>query len=162
MIDVHVLTHSGTRPEWLAQCLASLADEPCTVHVVRGIEGCIAAGRAIGFALGDHPYVTFVDSDDYVLPGSMQAVTDALGTGLDAVVAGEMILADGKLHSPSYGHHLFALRRAVIAPHLDRYARDFAKTHCVSALASIARPTRIDAVTYVWRQHQAQTHRRPL
>lgn len=160
MVDVHILTHSGTRPEWLAQCLDSLADEPCTVHVVQGVEGCIAAGRAAGFALGAHPYVTFVDSDDYVLPGAMRAVTDALDAGLDAVVAGEMILADGVLHGPGYGHHLFALRRSVLAPHLGRYAKDFARTHCVCALASIARPSRIEAVTYVWRQHPAQSHRR--
>ena len=162
MIDVHVLTHSGTRPEWLVQCLASLADEPCTVHVVPGVEGNIAAGRAAGFALGDHPYVTFVDSDDYVLPGAMQAVTAALGSGLDAVVTGEMLLADGQLHGPRYGHHLFALRRTVLTPRLATYAQDFHAMHCVCALARIARPARLDAVTYVWRQHPAQTHRMPL
>lgn len=62
MIDVHVLTHSGTKPEWLDQCLESLAAEPCTVHVVQGVERNIAAGREIGFGLGTHPFVTFVDS----------------------------------------------------------------------------------------------------
>ena len=159
MIDVHVLTHSATRPEWLAQCLESLASEPCTVHVVSGTEGCIAAGRARGFALGEHPYVTYVDSDDYVLPGAMAAMCAALGHN-DAAVGREMVLQDGQLHGAIAGHHLHALRRSVIAPHLPAYASRFAGRHCCAALREIAQPARVDAVTYVWRLHERQSHPR--
>lgn len=160
MIDVHVLTHSGTRADWLDQCLESLAREPCTVHVVQGVEGNIAAGREIGFGLGEHPYVTFVDSDDYVLPGAMDAICEALQQ-TPSVCAREMVLAEnGGLYGPMTKHHLFALRRSVIAPHLPRYGQRFAQTHCVTALARICHPHEIDAVTYVWRQHDKQTHRR--
>lgn len=160
MIDVHVLTHSGTRAGWLAQCLESLASEPCTVHVVQGVERNIAAGREIGFGLGVHPYVTFVDSDDYVLPGAMAAVCDALEQGHDAVCARELVLEpDGTLSGPHAKHHLFALRRSVLAPHLPGYGRRNARQHCVTTLARIARPHEIDAITYVWRQHAGQTHR---
>lgn len=67
MIDIHVLTHSGTRPEWLAQCLASLEPEGFTVHVVRGEDGHIGRGRARGYQHGVQPYVGYVDHDDYVL-----------------------------------------------------------------------------------------------
>ena len=157
MIDVHVLTHSGTRPDWLAQCLDSLASEPCTVHVVQGVECNIAAGRAQGFALGENPYVTFVDSDDYVLPGSMAAMCDALQHH-DAAVGREIVLQDGELHGPLAGHHLHALRRSVIAPHLSTYASRFAGRHCSAALREIASPARVDAVTYVWRLHERQSH----
>lgn len=157
MIDVHVLTHSGTRSDWLAQCLQSLASEPCTVHVIAGTEGNIAAGRARGFAMGVHPLVTFVDSDDYVLPGAMSAMCDALKDA-DAAVSREMVLHDGELRGPIAGHHLHALRRATIAPHLPSYATRFAGRHCSVALREIARPTCVDAVTYVWRLHERQSH----
>lgn len=159
MIDVHVLTHSGTRPLWLAQCLDSLAAEPCTVHVVQGTEGSIAAGRARGFALGSHPYVTYVDSDDYVLPGAMAAVVRALEGGLDAVTTGEMILRGKTLLGPNYGHALFALRRSVLEPHLARYAADFQQVFCTRALSSIASPVQLSEVAYVWRIHAGQSHR---
>ena len=158
MIDVHVLTHSATRPEWLAQCLASLADEPCTVHVVEGVERNIAAGREKGFALGSHPFVTFVDSDDYVLPGCMTVMCESLQKH-DAAVAREMVLQDGQLHGDIAGHHLYALRRAVIAPHLQTYAQRFAGRHCCAALREIAQPAKVDALTYVWRLHPRQTSR---
>ncbi|MCH8857739.1 MAG: hypothetical protein IIA03_16260, partial [Proteobacteria bacterium] len=48
-----------------------MRSEPCTVHVLQGTEGNIAAGRERGFAMGTHPYVTYVDSDDFVLPGGI-------------------------------------------------------------------------------------------
>jgi len=159
MIDVHILMHSGTRPGWLAQCLESLASEPCTVHVVRGAEGDIAAGRARGFALGVHPYVTFVDSDDYVLPGAMAAMCAALEHH-DAAVGREMVLLqNGELHGAIAGHHLHALRRSAIAPHLQTYGSRFAGRHCCAALREIAEPARVDAVTYVWRLHERQSSR---
>lgn len=156
MIDVHVLTHSATRPEWLAQCLDSLKDEPCTVHVVPGVEGNIAAGRAAGFALGVHPYVTFVDSDDYVLPGAMAAMCGALELH-DAAVSQEQVLVGGDVSGLISGHHLHALRRNVIAPHLGTYAQRFKNRHCSVALRSIAAPAPVPVVTYVWRMHDRQS-----
>lgn len=160
MIDVHVLTHSGTRREWLDQCLASLAAEPCTVHVVEGVEGNIAAGRERGFALGKHPYVTFVDSDDYVLPGAMQAICAALDEGHAAVVAQELELHDGQFTAPRSCHHLWGVRRDVLAPHLAGWGERNKRKHCITALHAVARPSRIDAVTYVWRRHPGQMSRR--
>ena len=161
MIDVHVLTHSGTRPEWLAECLASLDCQPCTVHVVTGVEGNIAAGRAAGFALGAHPYVTYVDSDDFVLPGAMQAVIDALDGGLDAVVTGEVQLRGDALSKPYFGHHLFAMRRDIIQPHLADYVKKFRSIDCVTAMGRIAKPVHIDVIAYVWRMHPDQSHKTP-
>lgn len=160
MIDVHVLTHSGTKPEWLDCCLESLAAEPCTVHVVQGVERNIAAGREIGFGLGTHPFVTFVDSDDYVLPGAMDAMCEALQKH-DAAVGRERMLVDGRL-SPGVvgGHHLYALRRSVLAPHLPGWGSRNEGVHCVCALEAVARPAAVDRWTYVWRRHAGQSNRR--
>lgn len=159
MIDVHVLTHSGTRQEWLDQCLESLAGQPCTVHVVQGVERNIAAGREIGFGLGTHPFVTFVDSDDYVLPGAMDAMCEALQKH-DAAVGRERMLVDGALTRPYGGHHLYALRRSVLAPHLPGWGARNRLEQCGTALYAVARPTDIPAETYVWRRHDGQSHRR--
>ena len=159
MIDVHVLTHSGTKPEWLDQCLQSLAAEPCTVHVVPGVEDNIAAGREIGFAQGTHPYLTFVDSDDYVLPGAMEAMCGALQHH-EAAVGMEQQLTDGALSRPIGGHHLFAIRREALRPFLDGWGERNRNHHCVEALSRIAKPIHVKAVTYVWRRHPLQSHPR--
>lgn len=159
MIDVHVLTHSGTRPEWLAQCLESLASEPCTVHVVAGTEGNIAAGRERGFALGHEPYLTFVDSDDYVLPGAMAALCAGLAEH-DAVVGCEAHLWGDQLRGHVPGHHLWGVRRAVLAPHLPGWGERNRYEHCVNALARVARPEQINDLTYVWRRHARQSSER--
>ena len=159
MIDVHVLTHSGTKPEWLDQCLESLAAEPCTVHVVQGVEGNIAAGREIGFGLGTHPFVTFVDSDDYVLPGAMDAMCEALQKH-DAAVGREQSLIDGVLTGPYGGHHLWAARRDKLAPHLPGWGARNQRVHCIEALSRALLPKRLEAVTYAWRRHPGQTSNR--
>lgn len=160
MIDVHVLTHSGTKPEWLDQCLESLAAQPCTVHVVQGVERNIAAGREMGFGLGTHPFVTFVDSDDYVLPGAMEAMCEAL-QGNDAAVGRERMLVDGQLSPGTVGgHHLYALRRSVLASHLPGWGERNKGIHCIYALHAVAPPVAVDRVTYVWRRHAEQSNRR--
>ena len=94
MIDVHVLTHEGTKPEWLDECLKSLANEPCTVHVLDNTGCTVGQGRAKGYRLGFHPFVTYVDSDDHVFPGVMAAVCDALQTH-DSVCTAEVAMLDG-------------------------------------------------------------------
>ena len=104
MIDVHVLTYSGTDPAWLGQCLASLASEPCTVHVLEGVEGSVGQGRAHGYQLGVHEFVSYVDSDDFVLPGVMGACLAALRTHR-AVVTRERRLWGTRFDSSQVGGH---------------------------------------------------------
>lgn len=84
-VDVHVLSYLGHR-EWLEQCLGSLAEEPCTVHLVAGgFPGSIGAARAFAFGLGASDLVSFVDDDDFVEPGAMQACIDYLDGHPDCV-----------------------------------------------------------------------------
>lgn len=159
MIDVHILTHSGTKQEWLDRCLESLVSEPCSVHLVKGVERNIPAGREIGFGLGVHPYVTFVDSDDYVLPGSMDAMCEALESNEAAAGRERALYGDRLSPGTVAGHHLFALRRKVIAPHLHGWGDRFRGIHCIDALRTVVTPVLVDRVTYVWRQHSSQSHR---
>jgi len=159
MIDIHVLTHSGTRQDWLDQCLASLASEPCTVHVVEGFTGHIGRGRALGYTLGAHPYVGFVDPDDYVLPGVMSACLAGLEKHSAVVTKERVLYADGSMHPhPKRGHHIAVYRREVVTPVLpflervDYFGDKLMREHI--------NPEPLDFVGYVWRAHDQGVHRR--
>ena len=148
MIDVHVLTHSGTRGDWLEQCLESMRGEPCTVHIVKGVEGHIGQGRAEGFQLGDHPYVSYVDSDDYVLPGAMKACLTALAHH-PAVCTDEIATVDGKEVAQHTLHHLFVARRDVVTPLIPAVAQ--LNHHPEVVLGFHLLPARVAMLGYVWR-----------
>ena len=158
MIDIHVLTHSGTRPDWLAQCLASMEGQPCTVHVLPGIEGNIAAGRQIGFGLGTHDYVAYVDSDDYLLPGCVQMALDALASGVAAVVTDELVTENEIVIATKPYHHLHVVRRDVITPFLPTYGYEGKGLHCCVMLDRIAPAQRIATPGYVWRRDGHWSH----
>ena len=124
MIDVHVLTHEGTRPDWLAECLRSLESEPCTVHLVDNTGRKVGPGRTAGYKMGVHPLVSYVDSDDFVFPGAMQAVIDGLEHHT-SVCTRELAIHNGVgfFKLPRGGHNLFAARRDAIEPllaHMER------------------------------------------
>ncbi len=157
MIDIHVLTWSGTNEVWLRQCLASLADQPCTVHVVPGDEGNVGAGRARAYRLGDHDYVGYVDCDDFLLPGAVDACLDGLKSHR-SVVTLERWLWGGILdrHLEPL-HHLAVYRREDVMKHIDELHKH--PIHCDQYLIRKMRPTQLEHVGYVWRIHAGQGHR---
>jgi len=59
-------------------CLESVASERARVHLLDGIPGHIGKGRIKGYSLGDQPFVTYVDDDDMVTPGLLDALHDYL------------------------------------------------------------------------------------
>lgn len=157
MIDIHVLTYSGTRQDWLDQCLASLATEPCTVHVVPGVEGNVGAGRAVGYTLGEHEFVGYVDSDDYVFPGVMRACLDGLKAHR-GVVTMERQLWGSLLSARRYeGHHLTIYRREDVLPLLSVLPEH--PYLCDRYVAGMLSPTQLPVDGYVWRRHVWQGHR---
>lgn len=157
MIDIHVLTHSGTSPEWLAQCLSSLDSQPCTVHVVPGVEGSVGAGRAAGYSLGHHDYVAYVDSDDYLTPGTVAACIQAMEESR-AVVTMEYVVNSCGEREPGLrgGHALAVYRRGDVAPYLAAIAQ--AHHSADIWLRRVLRPLQIAHVGYVWRIHPGGNH----
>jgi len=122
VIDVHVLTHSGTNPEWLAQCLRSLEGEPVVVHVVEGVEGSVGAGRAKGFQLGTCEFVAYVDSDDYVVPGGYAKSLAAMANHRCVVPREYVEYTDGRRHKyTKSGHNGVVYRREDILPLLPAF-----------------------------------------
>ena len=99
MIDVHMILLGDENPEWLAQCIQSLADEPVALHIVRGEFGHIGKWRAKGFRLGTNPYVAYVDPDDYVLPGAFAACAALLDSSADVDMAHpDMVRSGSECH----------------------------------------------------------------
>lgn len=159
MIDVHVLTWEKADPRWLDQCLESLAKEPCTVYLVDNSGRTIGQGRADGYLLGTHPYVAHVDCDDYVLPGVMDVVCEALQAH-QSVVTMERVEYQGRdfLDRPWPKHNMFAAHRSVVAPMLD----DVRKLNWMgdTAIKRHLKPHQLDFVGYVWRLHPLQAHKK--
>lgn len=158
MIDVHVLTYSGTVQPWLDQCLESLSREPnLTVHVVQGDEGNVGAGRARGYRLGTNPYVSYVDSDDYILPGAIDACLFGLKTARGVVTLERRLWGTRFDSSLQRDHHLCVYRRDDVEPWLDRLHEH--PIHCDILLTEKLRPTQLGFIGYVWRMHAGQAHR---
>lgn len=158
MIDVHVLTYSGTRDEWLQKCLDSLASEPCTVRIVTGEEGNVGSGRAQGYALGENGFVSYVDSDDYVLPGVMTAALAGLKQHRAVVTLENWLWGDSINPTPRQRHHLAVYRREDVMPWLPVLHEH--PIHCDDLLMRKLTPWQLSFVGYVWRIHAGQGHRR--
>ena len=159
MIDVHVLTYSGTRKDWLDQCLASLAREPLvTVHVLDGDEGNVGAGRVRGYQMGTHQYVSYVDSDDYILPGTIEACIEGLQSARHVVTLERRLRGDTWFPGTFGNHHLVVYTRADVLPVLDVLPEH--PMFCDKVLADRLTPRQLAHVGYVWRQHADQGHRK--
>lgn len=156
MIDVHVLTHEGTKREWLCQCLESLRGHPVVVHVVDNAGRSVGEGRSRGYALGEEPFVAYVDSDDYVLPGCFDACLEGLERHR-AVVTLEYVDVGGTIIPvPKPAHSVAVYRREDVAPYIARLRNSphTADWHLRRAL----RPAQLQVVGYVWRVHPGGDH----
>lgn len=160
MIDVHVLTHEGTRQDWFDQCLASLEQEPVTVHVVDNAGRSVGEGRARGYALGTAPFVAYVDSDDYVLPGCFDACLAGLEAHRAVVTMERVVSGDFVFPALRPGHAVAVYRREDVTPHLWRMAASphTADWHVRKAL----KPTQLTVEGYVWRVHAAGDHHKTV
>lgn len=167
MIDVHILTLPTDNPLWFNQCLASLIDEPITLHQREGRINDIANARADAFKLGHHPYVSFVDPDDYVLRGGFAACIQQLKEHpeADAVYTWEYICGiAGKYaehsHPNKWAHHLVVFRRSAIAQH-EALLRSWTWPARQSEIQIIINELKKDSEKvieipkpyYVWRRH---------
>jgi hypothetical protein len=166
MIDVHILTMPSDNPIWFDQCMESLKNEPVKVHVRDGVENDIGNARADAFMLGDSEYVSFVDPDDYVLPGGFAACLDAIKSdGSEAAytyeiktgISGEMLKHPYVLR---WAHHLIVIKKAVVLQNINLF-RDWRWPSRFSEgrmfvdflLASGKRVSLVDKPYYVWRRH---------
>lgn len=157
MIDVHVLTHEGTRQDWLEQCLKSLEGHPVNVVVIDNAGRSVGEGRASGYALGLSPFVAYVDSDDYVLPGCFDACLQALNHHRSVVTMEAVEYPDGSRYPfARSGHALTVYRREDVRPWLGAMAKS---PHTTDAqMRRLLRPIQLPDIGYVWRVHPCGDH----
>lgn len=129
----------GQREDLLEQCKASVATSPYEHRVVK----CGSDWEEVMFSMrNDAEYVAYVDADDIVYPGALEAVFSALennDVGL-AFTKEQRITEDGTpkeirphaknikdvISEPSKCHHLVAMRRNSIDDEPMRVYRKFA------------------------------------
>lgn len=125
MLDVHVLIGMA-KPVWRRECLRSVyhaagfAQFDVSVHLVTAIPGDIGIGRAKGYAMGFHPYVTCVDDDDFVLPNAFSQMASHIGSGM-ALLTPEWLDYNGRRIKGKSGHHLTVFPRDRLIDH-ERWA----------------------------------------
>lgn len=121
MIDIHVLTGMAKR-SWQRECLrsiyhaASFAPFEVSVHLVVAIPGDIGLGRAKGYAMGYHPYVTCVDDDDCLLPNAFSQMAEHINSG-QAMLTREWLDYNGRRLLGKAGHHLTVFPRHQLIDH---------------------------------------------
>lgn len=140
MLDCHIIVSHDTPSEWVEECLESVSDAaaqagfPVYVRIVDGVPGHIGRARAAGYALGDQPYVTCVDDDDYVLAHAFAQMADALRAGVSAVCTPEQTLQNGHLREGAKRHHLIAYQRSLLIDHASwPCCGDVAQMHAIGA-----------------------------
>lgn len=122
MLDLHVLKHHKNR-EWDTINRSSISEAvraapfDVSVHYLDGEEGHIGRSRARGYMRGFHPYVTYVDHDDYLLSDALAALWPALQQSPCAVFPGELTLQNGHVRIGSERHHLCVYKREVLIDH---------------------------------------------
>lgn len=121
MLDIHVLTLDSTPRDWVERRRATIAAAiaaagfPVTVREIPGYVGHIGKGRVTGFALGDAPYVSYVDDDDYLEPNAFACLAPAMAQDADAIFTGEQVLHGGKITRRNERHNLTVVRRSIAA-----------------------------------------------
>lgn len=162
-------------PAWLEECRASVAASlPASRHVV---VHCLPEEYV---ALRTTPqateYVAWVDDDDRVMPGAIQACVDAMestgvgvaftyearidqaGDRLGAVDTRRRTLRDVAMH-PRGMHHLTVLRSRLIAPEVIEHAHriGLGVDWLVRAYLALKHGVvHVPVVGYEWRQHGEQ------
>ena len=116
VIDVHVLTYDADRLK-LELCLDSIthaityAGIPVSLHVVPGPKGHIGNERARAYGLGNHPYVTCVDDDDWIEASAFSVIGEALQCRPKAVYTKAWGWQNGKRLENNLRQHLRVFRR---------------------------------------------------
>lgn len=159
MLDVHVIVSHDTRPEWVAQCLesvavaASRAGYPVAIHRIEGVPGHIGRARAAGFAAGEHSNCTFVDDDDYVAPEAFASLAPALRLNPRLAFTSEVLIQNDKTAGIARMHHLSVLRREDAIAH---NWHDFPAGGEGELYAMLGEPLLIDAPVYFHRLYRSK------
>lgn len=173
MIDVHILfIKDRDNPLLMEQTLESLKNEPVNIFIEEGILGRIGLARHNAFQKGTSKFVSYVDSDDLVIPGifeKMLAVYEESAAGVycneDIIDYEGSFLCRGRNHSQEWNykklkldifhmHHMVMYRRDLVT----KYSKIMKPFHTRSeqalnlVLGSKAHFIHLEETGYLWRQ----------
>lgn len=167
MIDVHVLHLPGERADWRAACDASLVGHPITVHHLDGTPRDYLGSRLRGFSVGSHPFVSFVDPDDVVLPNAFAIclANFAIHQLAVAIYTDSLRLQENEpMHSArpirfNRPHQVVVARRKVIDEVVQSGESFKDDAGFWSAVKKRGQVHHLPFVGYVWRDHSQGHHR---
>lgn len=182
LIDVHIAHMPGENKEWWEQCQHSLVGEPINIHNINGIDKDIKQTRYNGFLQGTAPYVSFVDPDDYVLPGGFDKCLETIQQSSENVCAVYTTskhlyndqLKNGKtyvpwskyvLSDPRRIHQLIVYKRDLLMEIFNKHFDDIhqfvlPEFTLHSYIAMKYKFVAINFNGYVWRVHNQGAHNR--
>lgn len=183
MIDVHIIQDSTRPKEWFDVAVNSIPTTICNVHIINKRNRSIAENRYEGFISGDSEYISFVDDDDYALPGAFEKCLETLENNKELAGTGtlESVIRNGEIISPSdydiermqnilndadrswnqwkIMHHLVILRRSSIEPYLYNLNGKYPEIALYKSLYEAGLKTKVLPFSgYVWRQHDNNYH----
>lgn len=167
-IDLHILRSPDWPRDLFERALASTEGQQVTVYVVPWT-GHNGRDRAHGYRQGVAPYVAFLDADDELIPGGLEALLTALETApgrCGAYGGEERVTTDGittthqdtvwtpiaQLTGASALHNAILMRRAAVLPHLAETARHPLRSNrLLRALITQSGPwLAVPAMAYRW------------
>lgn len=173
--DVHIIVNPEYE-QYHEQCFSSLKEEPINIFKIPATKGHVGIGRWKGFNSGNAEYVSFVDDDDYIIPGIFQKCIDVLDANPDkiGVVSKEYRLLNGELLGPTDFdmswrwidlakaiHHVVIYRRDMILPYVEKI-KDCNNGEMMYLLLEILSEGHqfcmVDEPGYVWRLHGEGAH----
>jgi len=170
MIDVHILHLPNENKQWLKQCEESLVKEPIIIHNLNGIQGNIKKSRLDGFKLGTAPYVSFIDPDDYIIPGAFEKCLSALNPNICGVCTSYKIIdtesATENIFEPRKCyeiHQLVVMNREDVLEAFEKYYDEIPdnggnEIYLYSAMRQKKSWKHIKFCGYAWRDHLNGSH----
>jgi len=172
MIDVHVIQ---TGRKYAKECLDSLHDEPINLFLSKFIEGRIGLARVKAIMEGNSEFVSFVDDDDILVPGTFGIALEVLKKGYSAYYTNHFVMDSEKkvygkwFHKPAKPigfsqniqmHHVVVYRRSIIERVFDSTALARTSERTLFNLASIYHGVVYgdDRMGLYWRVHDDSAH----
>ena len=84
-VDLHVLTNETSNEQWLSEAIASVRTAPVNLYLFDNKENKINKGRYEAIKLGHAEFVTWLDCDDILLPGTIERCIEKLDANPDAI-----------------------------------------------------------------------------
>lgn len=183
-IDVHIIRpvtwNTICEQHWFDECMDSLTSEPVNVYITTPVVGDIRAARYTGYSMGQARYVSFVDPDDKIVPGTYEKLLHLVNApGICGAYSNYQILTpngevtrhamnnqwsiDRMINDPRLIHQVVLTPRKITMNVYEQFYTDIHpagyELFCVAVLlAKYGNWANCNDVGYTWRIHDAGHH----